>query len=299
MRTALCGITRRRYSHVWPIDPKSGAAPRGWNGWPDGKKFALVLTHDVDTAKGQENVRQLAQVEIELGFRSAFNFVPERYAVSAELRRWLKEKGFEVGVHDLSHDGLLFSSYQEFLERSTKINRYLREWQAKGFRAGAMHHNLDWIGGLEVEFDCSTFDTDPFEPQPEGVGTIFPFCVPRSQGKPYAELPYTLAQDFTVFVLFRERTIRLWTTKLDWIVQQGGMALLNVHPDYIQFTGGSKELTTYPIERYREFLRYCLEKYRGQYWNALPSEVAEYTLRGAPPLSAANAPSGPMVDKAH
>lgn len=295
LRTFLCRIRRMRFSHVWPIDPKSGAVPQGWRGWPDGKKFALVLTHDVETGKGQNDVPLLARVEMEFGFRSSFNFVPERYAVSAELRQWLRDKGFEVGVHDLNHDGHLFSSLPMFLERSVKINRYLREWNAKGFRAGAMHHNLEWIGRLDVEFDESTFDTDPFEPQPDGVGTIFPFCVPRGEGEPYVELPYTLAQDFTVFVLFRERTVELWTTKLDWIAQQGGMALLNVHPDYIQFAGKQKELTSYPIDRYREFLGYCLKKYRDEYWNALPSQIAEFTLRSAAPVSAANAPPGPQA----
>ena len=32
---------------------------------------------------------------------------------------------------------------------------------------------------LNIAYDASTFDTDPFEPQPDGVNTIFPFWVPR------------------------------------------------------------------------------------------------------------------------
>lgn len=43
----------------------------------------------------------------------------------------------------------------------------------------AVHHNLEWIGELDIEYDLSTFDTDPFMPQPDGVGTIFPFLVER------------------------------------------------------------------------------------------------------------------------
>jgi len=46
-----------------------------------------------------------------------------------------------------------------------------------GFRAPAMHDNLEWISELNLEYDLSTFDTDPFEPQSDGVGTIFPFKV--------------------------------------------------------------------------------------------------------------------------
>ena len=70
---------RKKYVGVWPIDERAGKAPKGWQGWPEGKKFALVLTHDVDTAKGQERCYQLAELEERLGFRSSFNFVPERY----------------------------------------------------------------------------------------------------------------------------------------------------------------------------------------------------------------------------
>jgi len=139
-----------------------------------------------------------------------------------------------------------------------------------------MYHNLEWIGMLDIDYDASTFDTDPFEPQPDGVGTIFPFCVNRSNGEPFVELPYTLPQDFTLFILFRETNIKIWKTKLDWIVQQAGMALVNVHPDYISFSENKASNTEYPIDRYQEFLKYCLDKYPGQYWNALPHQVAEF-----------------------
>jgi len=68
------------------------------------------------------------------------------------------------------------------MERAAKINNYIREWNAAGFRAPAMHHNLDWIRELDIEYDSSTFDTDPFEPQPDNVNCIFPFWVPRIAG---------------------------------------------------------------------------------------------------------------------
>ena len=70
---------RVKYAHVWPIDEKAAKPPEGWTGWPDGKKFALVLTHDVETAEGQDNCLKLAKLEKDLGFRSSFNFVPEGY----------------------------------------------------------------------------------------------------------------------------------------------------------------------------------------------------------------------------
>ena len=98
-----------------------------------------------------------------------------------------------------------------------------------------MHHNLEWIHDLDIEY-ASTFDTDPFEPQSDGVGTIFPFWVSgNSNQKGYVELPYTLPQDFTLFILMKEKNIDIWKQKLDWIAENGGMALVNTHPDYMNF----------------------------------------------------------------
>jgi hypothetical protein len=76
--------------------PGSEHPPSNWQGWPDGKKFAFVLTHDVESSAGLANCPSLAQLEIELGFRSSFNFVPEgSYRVPAELREELAN-GFEM-----------------------------------------------------------------------------------------------------------------------------------------------------------------------------------------------------------
>jgi len=191
---------RMRSAHLWPIEPKSGEKPEGWQGWPGGKRFALVLTHDVEGAQGVKRCLALAEMEKSLGFRSVFNFVAEDYQEDAGLYSYLRENGFEIGVHGLNHNGNLFQSKDDFLKKVPRINQYLKEWNAVGFRAPSMYHNLEWISHLNIEYDMSTFDTDPFEPQPDGVETIFPFWY-GSNGHPgYVELPYTLPQDHTFFI---------------------------------------------------------------------------------------------------
>jgi glycosyltransferase involved in cell wall biosynthesis len=280
---------RRRVADVWPIIPGSEKPPEGWPGWPDGKKFALVLTHDVEGPEGLAKVLKLMEVEKQFGFRSAFNLIPEGdYQVSAELRHAIQSQGFELGVHDLHHDGKLFLNRSEFNRKVPRINHYLKEWGASGFRSGFMLRNLDWIHKLNVRYDGSTFDTDPFEPQPQGQGTIFPFWVQQmpapgqweqqshSTEGGYVELPYTLPQDSTLFLVLRERHPDLWFQKLDWVARHGGMALVNVHPDYLRFSGEPETSTTYPYEYYTRFLSYVREKYSGCVWNALPREVADY-----------------------
>ena len=185
VRQRIAARVRLNVADKWPILPGSERPPQNWTGWPEGKKFALVLTHDVESAVGLRKCRELMQVEMGFGLRSSFNFVPEGgYRVPIELREELTRNGFEIGIHDLRHDGRLFASRREFDRSTPRINHYLKDWGAVGFRSGFMFHNLEWLHALNIDYDMSTFDTDPFEPQPEGRHTIFPFWVPAPASTP-------------------------------------------------------------------------------------------------------------------
>lgn len=270
---------RDRMRDIWPILPGSDRLPEGWPGWPDGKEFAFVLTHDVEGPDGVANCRQLMKLEMKWGFRSSYNFVPEGdYRVGRDLREELTRNGFEVGVHDLHHDGKLYKSREVFAQNAARINSYLKDWDAVGFRAGFMLHQLDWLTDLEVKYDASTFDTDPFEPQPDGVGTIFPFWKAGGNGRGYVELPYSLPQDSTLFLLLKEQTPEIWLRKLDWVAAHGGMALVNVHPDYINFESSKSTWDRYPVHIYAELLEYVATRYKGKYWGCLPKDLTEWYL---------------------
>jgi hypothetical protein len=295
LRRTWASRQRRVHGHLWPINPAAGAPPVNWRGWPDGKRFALVLTHDVEGQRGLDRCKVLAGMEKAAGFRSSFNFIPEGgYETPAELRVWLQKNDFEVGVHDLRHDGKLYWSRKAFRSHARTINRYMKEWGAVGFRSGFMLRNLEWLSEVEMLYDSSTFDTDPFEPQPDGAQTIFPFWIPSREdrqatsgdsqrstfGSPparagYMELPYTLPQDSTLFVVLRERTDRIWKQKLEWVAARGGMALMNTHPDYMSF-GGDVRRDEFKAELYINFLEYVQKKYAGEFWHALPRNVAGF-----------------------
>lgn len=277
VRSLVARRRRRQTSDVWPILPGSDRRPDGWPGWPEGKKFALVLTHDVEGITGVDNCRQLMDLEDRMGMRSSYNFIPEgSYRVPRELRKGMEKRGFEVGVHDLRHDGSLYQNRQAFGRQALRINEHLKDWGVSGFRAGFMFHNLDWNHDLKVAYDASTFDTDPFEPQNDGVGTIFPFWQSNGHGGGYAELPYTLAQDSTLFYLFGEKTIELWEKKLDWVAEHGGMALVNTHPDYMCFDSNGSAAGRHQLQMYEQLLRMVKTRYEGQFWHVLPREVARH-----------------------
>jgi hypothetical protein len=90
-----------------------------------------------------------------------------------------------------------------------------------------------------------------------------------------------------MFLVLREKTNDIWKQKLDWVAQHGGMALINVHPDYISFDGVGGR-TEFPVELYSEFLSYVASKYADVAWFALPRQVAEFAKRSI------HAQSGPM-----
>ena len=227
--------------------------------WPHEQRFAFVITHDVETKEGQAYVRAVADLDESLGFRSSFNFVLERYPVDDGLITDLRRRGFEIGVHGLKHDGKLFNSHSEFARRAKLVNYYIKEFGAAGFRAPFTMRNPEWMQALEIQYDLSFFDTDPYEPIPGGTMSIWPFTVGR-----FVELPYTLAQDHTLTVVLGETTPRLWFEKLDFIERYHGMALVNAHPDYLS------ERVAWKV--YADFLQAI--RRRGGFWHALPIDIA-------------------------
>lgn len=260
---------------IWPINKAASDPPPNWKGWPEGKKFALLLTHDVETQKGMGRCRPLAEIDLKYGFKSSFNIVPFKYDIPSDIHSWLLNNGLEVGVHDYNHDGKLYSSKEVFEQRAVSINDCIKKWNASGFRSASMHHNLDWIANLNILYDCSTFDTDPFEPQSDGVNTIFPFwyqqkCTERG----FVEIPYTLPQDFTLFILKKEKDCKIWKDKLKWIAEKGGMATVIIHPDYINFDNNDCKIDEYSSKLYIDFLECIRNEFKGQYWNPLPKEFA-------------------------
>jgi peptidoglycan/xylan/chitin deacetylase (PgdA/CDA1 family) len=229
--------------------------------WPDAARFCFVLTHDVETADGLHHVSRIAQIEEELGLRSSWSIVPYKYGVDPGLVNDLKSRGFEIGIHGYNHDGRLYTSKRVFDKRVPAINEALRKFGAVGFRSPMVHRNLEWLQSLEIEYDASCFDVDPFQAMPGGVGSIWPFVC----GK-FVELPYTLPQDHTLFITLGQQDCRIWDRKLEFVVRNSGMAVVLTHPEYLT----SRD----HLDLYRDFLIRVRD--RGGYWHALPKQVAAW-----------------------
>jgi peptidoglycan/xylan/chitin deacetylase (PgdA/CDA1 family) len=229
--------------------------------WPKGTSWALVLTHDVERASGYAFVEELAQIERELGFRSAFFLVPERdYRVEPDVVNRLRADGFEVGVHGLRHDGRDMEPHV-LAKRLPVMRRYADEWGATGFRAPATHRDLAAMPRLGFDYDSSYSDTARYEPQPGGSCSLLPYFIGD-----LVELPITLPMDHTLFEILLEPGERRWVEKAEWLRERGGMALMLTHPDYL--------LDRRVLRAYERFLLWVRDD--STCWKALPSDVSAW-----------------------
>jgi peptidoglycan/xylan/chitin deacetylase (PgdA/CDA1 family) len=275
---------RRRYARVqertpfprWPVETAlhdfldlllailgdiAGAPVPYLAPWPDGHEWALVLTHDVETGSGVRALEPVLALERGLGLRSSWYFVPRRYAVDDELVAELRADGFEVGVHGLRHDGRDMSSLARLRQRLPAMHEAARRWQAVGFRSPATHRCWPWMPLLGFDYDSSYPDTDPFEPQPGGCCSWWPFF-----NRDLVELPLTMPHDHTLFVILGRHDASTWLAKAELLRRRGGMALLVTHPDYLT---DARALRAYQS---------LLERYvgDGSAWHAVPAQVSSW-----------------------
>jgi hypothetical protein len=248
--------------------------------WPHGRSWALVLTHDVETAAGLRQRELLRGPERELGLRSSWNLVAERYIIDDNVVRSLRDDGCEIGVHGLRHDGKDLGSRWLLRRRLPAMRRAAQRWGAVGFRSPATHRRWEWMPRLGFGYDSSYPDTDPYEPQPGGCCTMLPFFI-----EDIVELPITLPQDHTLFAVLGRRNGELWREKVHHIRDRGGMALVLTHPDY-----ASDPLAA---DAYRRLISSVHRD--ATLWHALPREVAEWWRRRAA-SSLAEGPDGWLVE---
>jgi hypothetical protein len=279
LRRAFSRLQRKSRFPRWPTEPAVDELLRFLLGlaadladepvpfigvWPQEWAWALVLTHDVEKRLGYENIDQLLQIELEEGYRSAWNFVPCRdYVAERTLLGRLRENGFEIGVHGLFHDGRDLLP-RMLPRRLSAMRSYADHWQAVGFRSPSLIRSAELIPLLGFDHDSSYPDTAPFEPQAGGCCTWLPYMLGNT-----VELPITLEQDHTLFELLGHRDATIWIEKARVLRDRGGMALVITHPDYVS--------NPFILDSYRSLLREFAAD--TSVWKALPREVAAWWRR--------------------
>jgi hypothetical protein len=276
-RIKLKGWDRRPFPH-WPVDRTvdnifeqlflrllrttgAGRIPFIWF-WPDGAPGAIMMTHDVETQAGRDFCGALMDVDESVGIAASFQVVPEvRYEVPSRFLRSISERGFEVCVQDLNHDGRLYANHQQFLARAARINQYGREWGAQGFRGAVLYRKQEWFNALDFSYDMSVPNVAHLDPQHGGCCTVMPYFV----GK-ILELPVTTIQDYSLFNILNDYSIDQWRRQIELVLEKHGLASFIVHPDYVT--------TAREMGVYKTLLAHLahLRDQKGL-WVALPGEV--------------------------
>jgi hypothetical protein len=233
--------------------------------WPEGARSCTIMTHDVETSGGLNYCEKLMDLNDFFGIKASFQIVPEkRYTVSGRLLDEIRNRGFEINVHDLNHDGRLFSDHAEFQHRAKRIKQYKLQFGAKGFRSAVLYRNVDWLDSLDFSYDMSFPNVAHLDPQNGGCCTVLPFFIGDT-----VELPVTTTQDYSLFNVLGDYSTRLWREQISMIRAKHGLMSFIIHPDYI--------IRKKARNVYAELLQHLSElRAKGETWIALPREVAAW-----------------------
>ncbi len=233
--------------------------------WPDGASSCAVMTHDVETPVGRDFCSCLMDLDDRYGMKASFQVVPEsRYDVSDSYLTSIRDRGCEINVQDLNHDGHLFRDRKEFLARAARINQYGRQFGAEGFRSAVLYRRQEWYDALEFSYDMSVPSVAHLDPQRGGCCTVMPYFVGNM-----VELPVTITQDYTLFHILEDHSIDLWKQQMDLVMEKHGLMNFIIHPDYII---ADEERATF-----ESLLAYLadLRAYKNV-WMPLPRQVASW-----------------------
>jgi len=245
--------------------------------WPEGAQGCVSITHDVEATAGRDFCGQMMDIDDSFGVKASFQVVPEgSYKVSPQFLQQLRERGFEVCVQDLNHDGRLFDRHEEFLRRAASINGYGREYGAKGFRSAVLYRKPEWYGELDFSYDMSFPNVAHLDPQRGGCCTVMPYFIGN-----LLEIPLTTIQDYTLLHVLGERSIELWEKQIETIFAKNGMATFIIHPDYMNERGTRSVyealLGLLSDLRRRKVLWFALPRDIDRWWRARQKMTIEKT----------------------
>jgi len=235
----------------WPVEPaaedlralvrtaagEAGVAAPAAPFWPDGKRYAVTLSHDIDSAGAfrRGDWRPFAEAEEARGLRSAWHVCTEHLAVAGPALAELARRGHEIAWHGPVHDyRIAYLPAEAIRAHAARFRDRLAAFAPRGFRSPNFIRSAALYAGLEgvLGYDSSARDTaaELFSPRVrQGCATVFPFF----HGD-LLELPVTIPDDLSLRCLHGDdaaATLRVQLEKLAWIRSVGGLALCLTHPE--------------------------------------------------------------------
>jgi len=198
--------------------------------WPGDRQACAIVTHDVENTAGRDFCSRLMDIDDAFGIKSSFQIVPEkRYSVPPLYLELIRNRGSEVNVHGLDHEGDLFENREAFMESAGKINQYAKLFGSRGFRSPVLYRNIDWLQELNFSYDMSVPNVARLEAQRGGCCTVMPYFLPGGM----LELPLTTTEDYSLFHILKDYSTTLWKKQMSIILDGHGLMNFVIHPDYV------------------------------------------------------------------
>lgn len=252
------GRVQRRRQNVWarfpafPLDLTCdvlldlGGAPSPWRDGPT----PVLLSHDLDTAEGLDNlVRLFLDLEEAAGARSTSFIVPCSWPLDEGLLNEARDRGHTLGIHGYDHSNLTpFAEPRERARRLDAPRELVHRHQMRGYRAPSLVRTPALLDGLAERYawDSSIPTSGGLFPMPNnGCATARPFHVGR-----LPEIPLSMPRDGSLrFLGYGAPEIaRQWIEAAELIARSGGVVVLLTHCE-ARFSGNPPML-----DAYRRFL---------------------------------------------
>jgi peptidoglycan/xylan/chitin deacetylase (PgdA/CDA1 family) len=206
----------------------------------------VVLSHDIDSAEGLENlVQHFLPAEEAAGARSTSYIVPCAWPLDHQLLGEVVARGHEAGVHGYDHANRTpFANAEERARRLDAARALVERYAAIGYRAPSLLRTRALLRDLASRFRYdSSIPTSggPFPVPNNGCASARMF---RVEG--IAEIPLTLPRDGSLRFLGHSPSeiARLWIACAETIARSGGVVTLLTHCER-RFSGNAAMLAAY------------------------------------------------------
>jgi peptidoglycan/xylan/chitin deacetylase (PgdA/CDA1 family) len=259
----------------WPIDLSADVAAdlAGHRAVSFGRT-PVLLTHDIDSAEGLENlIAKFLPIEEAAGARSANYIVPHAWSLDYGVIDEVARRGHEIGVHGYDHANRTpFLAPHERVQRLARGREFGNRYGAVGYRAPSLLRTKALLADLAplYRYDSSIPTSGgPFPVPNNGCATARPWRL----GDIW-EIPITLPRDGSLqFLGYSPGAIlRLWQETALLAARSGGIVSLLTHCED-GFSGDPRMLAAY-----RAFIDYIVAA--GQFEFVKPCDLVE-RLQGA------------------
>lgn len=239
----------------WPLDLSADFLDDLANNRPGcfaARPTPVVLTHDIDSAEGLENlVKWFLDAEEGVGARSTNFMVPCAWPIDHNLLEQVHKRGHEIGIHGYDHSNRTpFVASETRRRRLAGAQELMDRYGARGYRAPSLLRTRALFKDLAgvFSYDSSIPTSGGLFPVPNnGCASARPFKV-----EGIMEIPLTMPRDGSLRFLgySPQQVLDLWIDCAQKIAASGGVVVLLTHCE-AHFSGNRLMLETY-----RHFLEF-------------------------------------------